>query len=173
MDASTRNNNIRRDSGLALEDDTKFYKGQFELLNYVVAGDNVASDSSVVNQYYNRDIIKRSRSDTSLYEAGSSEPTAKKRKVNRPNLYNGDGPRVMCPFYKMNSEQYERTVSCHNTGYDALSRLKQHLRKVHNVEESNLKFKSQNYRNLGTMEAKWTKLFVDLFPGRDIPSPCK
>ena len=174
MDASICKDSLYRDSGLALNIDTKFHNRPLESHNHAVAGDNVENDSGVNNhQYNNIDTLKRAFSDAGLGRTEPSEQVVKKGKFDRISIGNRDRRRVMCPFYKMDPKRHEDRVACYKTGFDGMSRLKQHLREVHETEESKLEFKSRRYSSLGTIEAKWRQLFEDLFPGKNIPSPCK
>lgn len=141
-------------------------------------------DSSVelgIDPNYNRDktyTLKRTFSDASLSWTEPSKSIVKKVKTKNKNTCIGDNQqhRVLCPIYRRDPDQHVQAVSCYVRGFEAMSRLKQHLVQVHGVSKILLNFKNKQYSNLGTIEAKWNYVFRNLFPNvsdDDIPSPCK
>ena len=77
----------------------------------------------------------------------------------------------------MDPGAHTRKVSCFHQGFPTIARLKQHLVKEHNIPKLKLAFiKSNGFKQLGSIEAKWRQVFLNLFPAvpeDDVPSPCK
>ena len=169
---------IRRDSGMEIDNDIKFYNVSLEPYDRAVVGDNVTNDPNVDTKHSISHIFKRAHSDANLGGTEPSEDTVKKGKVSRDDIQAGDERqrRVLCPFYQKDPEKHKHTVSCHHKGFEEMSRLKQHLVQVHSVSPSLLNFKSKTFKNLANIEAKWAQVYRILFQIKsegDIPSPCK
>ncbi|KAF4541943.1 uncharacterized protein LTHEOB_8097 [Lasiodiplodia theobromae] len=75
---------------------------------------------------------KRKRGTGGSTSEGEDDENGKKRKENpRPLKSIRNGPRFSCPFYKKSPEVHGKNASCLWPGFGGISRLKEHLYRVH------------------------------------------
>lgn len=183
MAASTSNIIVCRDSGVEVVDnDARLHNGPLEPYDHIAAGGDVAHDSSVVDEHKIH-TSKRTLSDANPGGSEPSWPVAKRRISKVNNISNEDTydsnkyqRRVLCPLYVQDPNKHAQKASCHNKGFQEMSRLKQHLVKEHKISKGKLEFKTKSFQSLGGLEAKWRHVYRVLFPEEleeDIPSPCK
>lgn len=170
---------VRCDSGMGIANYPNFSKETPEPYECAVAGDSVTSDSSDERDYNSIFAMKRTFSDVNPGWPGASGNAAKKGRYNRDNIKNNmeQARRVLCPFFMRDPNMDAHRVSCYNKGFNEIARLKQHLVNEHKVPSERLDyFKDKSFRNLVSLEAKWTRVYCTLFPDEieeDIPSPCR
>jgi hypothetical protein len=163
----------RRDSGVEIENSIMLKKELLEPSKRAAAGDNATKSlSDDIN--YNTINLKRASCDADAGWTSNAETAIKKRKHDTETAIK---LRVLCPFYKLEPRAHTRKISCFHQGFPTVARLKQHLVKIHDVPKSKLAFiKSNGFKQLGSIEAKWRHVFRNLFPAvseDDVPSPCK
>jgi hypothetical protein len=167
---------VRCDSGV----ESPLYK-TLEPYEHAVDRSSATSDSTVDRSYYTSNAIKRTLSDAPSGCSEAAEYAAKKGKYDKDNNSKVNNTaqvrRVLCPFFIERPDMDAHRVSCYNKGFNEIARLKQHLVKEHKVSSEFLDyFKDTSFRSLGTLEAKWARMYCTLFPGvrrEDVPSPCK
>jgi hypothetical protein len=170
---------VRRDSGV----DTVDYIKTSEPPERAAVRGGVTNDSTVDRVYYNSNItaMKRTLSDASSGWFREAKYTAKKGRYNEINekiiSSTTQVRRVLCPFYIKRPNMDEHKASCYLTGFKEMARLKQHLVDEHKVPSEDLSyFRNKSFIHLGTLEAKWRRVFHTIFPNiveEDVPSPCK
>ena len=160
-------------TSIEIETDTKLHKDLLEPFERAAASDSATKHLSD-NINCNTINMKRARCDADAGLTSNAETAVKKRKHNTETTIT---LRVLCPVYKMDPGAHTRKVSCFHQGFPTIARLKQHLVKEHNIPKVNLDFiKSNGFKQLGSIEAKWRRIFCNLFPAvseDDVPSPCK
>lgn len=173
MCTALNSSSIRRGSGMGTDYNKVLNIGPLYPCERVVTSDDNANYTDYNVKYNTRD-LKRTLSDTSLDEERSSGAVIKKGKFNEDTT---EKPRVLCPFYKKDPHARSHEVSCFHKGFEQMSRLKQHLNAKHGIKRSDLDFlKDRSYLQLGTIEAKWRRVYRVLFPmvsEENIPSPCE
>ncbi len=159
----------RRDSGVIVDIDAKLRDALLESYD-----STAANDSSVNNEHAINQSSKRALTHENLSCVNTAEKTPKRAKNNHPSTI--AQPRVICPYLSRDPETHTFKVVCQNKGFTEMSRLKQHLVKVHGVPKESLNLKQQSFLSLGNIDAKWRQVFRILFPDvleEEIPSPCK
>ncbi|KAF2995508.1 hypothetical protein E8E13_000977 [Curvularia kusanoi] len=161
----------RRDSGVETGNDVKLDQGLLPSSRRAFGSNNASNDSSNDTK---PKTSKRGICDTDIEWSDHQEIAVKKGK---PSIETTTKPRVLCPFFKRDPERHMDKVSCFNRGFEEMSRLKQHLVQEHSIPRTTLNyFKSNGFQQLGTIEAKWRRVYTTLFPAVTedlIPSPYK